>query len=153
MTTEILHVASDCQIISSRVVNAPIEIVFQAWTDPHHLANWWGPTGFTNTFKEFDLRPGGRWRFIMHGPEKGNYANECVFIKIEKPHLIAWYRVSKPIFQVAASFEELAIDRTNVIFKMLFETAEECNKLIKFVPEKNEENFDKLEAELLSMIK
>ena len=153
MTTEILNVTPDCQIISSRVVNAPIETVFQAWTDPHHLANWWGPAGFTNTFKEFDLRPGGRWRFTMHGPEKGNYENECVFIKIEKPNLIAWYRLSKPIFQVVASFEEVDIARTKLVFKMLFETADECNKLKKFVPEKNEENFDKLEAELRSMIK
>ena len=153
MTTEILNVTPDCQIISSRVVNAPIEIVFQAWTDPHHLASWWGPAGFTNTFKEFDLRPGGKWSFTMHGPEKGNYPNECVFIKIEKPNLIAWYRLSKPIFQVVASFEEVDAAKTKLTFKMLFETAAECNKLKKFVPEKNEENFDKLEAELRSMIK
>ena len=153
MTTEILNVTPDCQIISSRVVNAPIEIVFQAWTDPHHLASWWGPAGFTNTFKEFDLRPGGKWSFTMHGPEKGNYPNECVFIKIEKPNLIAWYRLSKPIFQVVASFEEVDAAKTKLTFKMLFETADECNKLRKFVPEKNEENFDKLEAELRSMIK
>ena len=153
MTTEILNVTPDCQMISSRVVNAPIEIVFQAWTDPHHLARWWGPAGFTNTFKEFDLRPGGKWSFTMHGPEKGNYPNECVFIKIEKPNLIAWYRLSKPIFQVVASFEEVDAAKTKLTFKMLFETAAECNKLKKFVPEKNEENFDKLEAELRSMIK
>ena len=153
MTTEILNVTPDCQIISSRVVNAPIEIVFQAWTDPHHLASWWGPAGFTNTFKEFDLRPGGKWSFTMHGPEKGNYPNECVFIKIEKPNLIAWYRLSKPIFQVVASFEEVDAAKTKLTFKMLFEAAGECNKLKKFVPEKNEENFDKLEAELRSMIK
>ena len=153
MTTEILNVTPDCQIISSRVVNAPIEIVFQAWTDPHHLASWWGPAGFTNTFKEFNLRPGGKWSFTMHGPEKGNYPNECVFIKIEKPNLIAWYRLSKPIFQVVASFEQVDAAKTKLTFKMLFETADECNKLRKFVPEKNEENFDKLEAELRSMIK
>src|SRR5687767_1816106 len=103
MTTEILEVTPECQIVSSRIVNAPIELVFQAWTDPHHLKNWWGPAGFTNTFNEFDLRPGGKWRFIMHGPEKGNYVNECVFIKIEKPVLIAWNRLSNPIFQVVAT--------------------------------------------------
>ena len=153
MTTEILDVAPDCQIVSSRIVNAPIEIVFQAWTDPTHLERWWGPAGFTNTFKEFDLKPGGKWSFIMHGPDKGSYTNECVFIKIEKPALIAWYRLSKPIFQVVASFEEIAIDRTKVIFKMLFESVEECNKLKGFAPEKNEENFGRLEDELRYMAK
>jgi uncharacterized protein YndB with AHSA1/START domain len=152
MTTEILDVAPDCKIVSSRVVNAPIETVFRAWTEPPHLEKWWGPAGFTNTFKEFDLRPGGKWSFIMHGPDKGNYPNECVFIKIEKPVLLAWYRLSKPLFRVVASFEEVASDRTKIIFKMLFESAEECNKLKKFVPEKNEENFDKLEDELRDMI-
>jgi uncharacterized protein YndB with AHSA1/START domain len=140
-------------IVSSRVVSAPAEMVFKAWTDPRYLERWWGPTGFTNTFKEFDLRPGGKWSFIMHGPDKGNYANECVFIKIERPTLIAWYRLSKPIFKVVASFEEIAIDRTKVTFKMLFETAKECNKVKGFAPAKNEENLDRLERELHNMTK
>ncbi len=55
-------------ITSSRIVNAPRELVFMAWTDPQHLQNWWGPKGFTNTFHEFDLAPGGRWKYTMHGP-------------------------------------------------------------------------------------
>jgi uncharacterized protein YndB with AHSA1/START domain len=125
--------------------------VFNAWTDPVHLANWWGPAGFTNTFEEFDLRPGGKWRFVMHGPDKGNYANECVFIKIEKPVLIAWYRLTQPLFQVVASFEAIANDRTKIVFKMLFETAADCNKVKSFAPVKNEENFDRLENELSQM--
>ena len=153
MTPEILVVSPDCQIVNSRVVNAPIEIVFQAWTDPRYLQKWWGPAGFTNTFKEFDLRPGGKWSFIMHGPNKGNYVNECVFIKIEKPTLIAWNRLSDPIFQVVASFEEISIDRTKVTFKMLFESADLCNKIRGFAPEKNEENLDRLEDVLRDLVK
>ena len=87
----------------------------------------------------------------MHGPEKGNYVNEVVFIKIEKPVRIAWNRLSNPIFQVVASFEELAIDRTKIVFKMLFENEGLCNTIRRFAPEKNEENFDKLENELRRM--
>jgi uncharacterized protein YndB with AHSA1/START domain len=151
MIPEILDVNPDCQIESSRVVNAQIETVFQAWTEPRHLEKWWGPAGFTNTFKEFDLRPGGKWSFIMHGPDKGNYANECVFIKIERPVMIAWYRLSNPIFQVVASFEEIAFDKTRVTFKMLFESAAECKKVRGLAIEKNEENFDRLEDELRHM--
>jgi len=149
--SEILVVGPDCQIVSSRVVAAPIEVVFKAWTDPLHLQKWWGPKGFTNTFKEFDLRPGGKWSFIMHGPDKGNYTNECIFIKVKKPQLIAWNRLSNPIFQVVASFEEIGIDKTKVIFKMLFATADLCNKIKTFAPEKNEENLDRLEGELRHM--
>lgn len=88
----------------------------------------------------------------MHGPDKGNYANECTFIKIEKPSIIAWQRISKPIFQVLATFDEVDPDQTKVVFKMLFNSAEECNKLKGFVVDKNEENFDRLEIELKKMI-
>ena len=61
----ILETTADCEIVSSRVINFPIDLVFRAWTEPDHLKNWWGPAGFTNTFYEFDLRVGGRWRFMV----------------------------------------------------------------------------------------
>jgi uncharacterized protein YndB with AHSA1/START domain len=151
MKTEIITTTPECEIISSRIFSFPRELVFRAWSEPDHLKNWWGPAGFTNTFIEFDFRVGGKWSFIMHGPDKGNYANECEFIKIEKPTLIAWKRHSKPLFQVVATFDDLIQDKTKVVFKMLFETADECNKIKKFVVDKNEENFDKLETELTRM--
>jgi len=139
---------SDCEIVSTRIVNFPISKVYKAWTDPVHLKNWWGPAGFTNTFNEFDLRIGGKWRFIMHGPDKGNYANECEFTHIEEPTLIAWKRHSKPLFLVRAEFEEVATEQTKIVFKMIFDSPQECNKLKPFVVDKNEENFDRLEIEL-----
>ena len=142
---------ADREIVNTRIVKIPIELVYKAWTDPDHLKNWWGPAGFTNTFNEFDLRVGGKWSFIMHGPDKGNYQNECEFTIIEKPTRIAWKRHSKPLFQVEASFEKITSDETNIIFKMIFDTPEECDKLKKFVVDKNEENFDKLELELTKM--
>jgi len=151
MTTEIIKTTPDCEIVSSRIFNFSRELVFRAWSEPEHLKKWWGPAGFTNTFNEFDFRVGGKWSFIMHGPEKGNYPNECEFIKIEKPSIIAWKRYSQPHFQVVATFEELSDDKTKIVFKMLFNTADECRKLKPFVVDKNEENFDKLEVELKSM--
>jgi uncharacterized protein YndB with AHSA1/START domain len=152
MATEIITTTPDCEIVSSRVFNTKRELVYRAWSNPNHLKNWWGPAGFTNTFNEFDFRVGGKWSFIMHGPDKGNYANECEFIKIEEPSLIAWKRYSKPLFQVVATFDELPENKTKLVFKMLFDTAEECNKLKGFVVDKNEENFDKLEIELSKMV-
>jgi len=151
MTTEIIKTTPDCEIVSSRIFNFSRELVFRAWSEPVHLKNWWGPAGFTNTFHEFDFRVGGKWSFIMHGPEKGNYPNECEFIKIEKPSIIAWKRYSKPHFQVVATFEEVSDAKTNLVFKMLFNSPEECGKLKPFVVDKNEENFDKLEVELKKM--
>jgi len=153
MATAIINTTPDCEIVSSRVFEVSRDQLFRAWSDPNHLKNWWGPKGFTNTFKEFDFRVGGQWRFIMHGPDKGNYANECEFIKIDVPSLIAWKRHSKPLFQVVATFEDIDFDKAKLVFKMLFDTAEECNKLKPFVVDKNEENFDKLEVELTKMAK
>ena len=144
MASEILSTAPDCEIVTTRIVSASINLAYKAWTDPTHLKNWWGPAGFTNTFNEFDLRPGGKWIFIMHGPDKGNYQNECEFIEIDKPNLIAWKRISKPLFQVLVKFEEVSSEKTKIVFKMIFDTPEECNKLKPFVVDKNEENFDKL---------
>ncbi len=151
MAEEIYDTTPDREIVNIRDVHADRDTVFRAWTDPEHLQNWWGPNGFTNTFHEFDLRPGGKWRFNMHGPDKGHYSNECEFIKIIPPKLIAWTRHSKPLFQIAAIFDEISPDITRVTFKMLFSSPEECNKLKSFAPEKNEENLDRLEEELNRM--
>ena len=152
MTSEFTSSGPDCEILSSRIVTATIDTVYRAWTEPDHLINWWGPDGFTNTFLEFDLRPGGKWRFIMHGPDKGNYPNECEFIQIEKPSLIAWKRFSKPLFRVVASFVTVSPEKTKIVFRMIFDSPEECNKVKVFAVDKNEENFDRLENELTKMV-
>ncbi len=151
MPTSFPTTTPDCEIVSSRVLDAPRELVFRAWADPGHLKNWWGPAGFTNTFTEFDFRVGGKWNFTMHGPEQGHYVNACEFIKIEEPSLIAWKRYSKPLFRVLATFEEISPGKTKLVFKMLFDTARECNKVKPFAVDKNEENFDRLEKELKKM--
>jgi uncharacterized protein YndB with AHSA1/START domain len=140
----------DQMIISERVFNAPVSTVFKAWTNPIHLANWWGPKGFTNTFHEHDLQPGGKWKFTMHGPENGHYPNEVVFIEIVPDKKLLWDRISKPHFMVQVNFSEEP-NGTRVVFKMIFKNAEESEKLRNFVPEKNEENFDRLEVELSKM--
>ena len=150
-TSGILRTPPECEIVTTRTFNAARQLVYKAWTDPNHLKVWWGPNGFTNTFNIFDLKVGGRWSFVMHGPDKGNYANECTFVVIREPELLVWDRQSKPIFQVEVIFEAVSKDETKVIFKQKFKTAEECNKLRKFVPEKNEENMDRLERELKNM--
>ena len=151
MTADFFPATPDCVIATTRIFDFSKELIFKAWSDPNHLKNWWGPTGFTNTIFKMDVRAGGEWDFIMHGPEKGNYHNLCEFVKIEKPNLIAWKRHSQPLFKIQATFEEAGNGKTKVAFKMIFDTAEECEKLKKFVVDKNEENFDRLESELEKM--
>lgn len=138
----------DCEVVNVRTFEHRRELIFEAWTNPDRLKNWWGPNGFTNTFHEFDLRPGGKWSFTMHGPDGTNYPNESVFVQIEAPELIIFDHLSQPQFQIVATFDELQETRTRLTFRMIFKLAEQCNALRAFVQEKNEENFDRLEAEL-----
>lgn len=148
MVNELFNINPECEIVTLRIMNYSPLIVFKAWTDPEILQRWWGPAGFTNTFYEFNPVPGGKWKFMMHGPEKGNYPNEVVFLRVEAPSLIAWDRISQPHFRVVTTFEEHPGDKTKLTFRMQFNTKEECEKIRRFAVEKNEENFDKLEVEL-----
>ncbi|MEH1841538.1 MAG: SRPBCC domain-containing protein [Nostoc sp.] len=69
-------------IIITRILKAPRSLVFKAWTDPKHIAQWWGPKGFTTQVREMDLRPGGKWRYVMIGPDGTQYPVKGVFREI-----------------------------------------------------------------------
>ena len=143
--------SEDNEIISRRLIAFPRQLVWKAWTDPVHLARWWGPKGFTNTFHQFDLRPGGEWVFVMHGPDGANFDNKSVFVEIVPQERIVFDHLSKPQFRVTATFEEKA-GRTDVTFRMTFKSADECAVLRAFVTKANEQNFDRIEDELSKMI-
>jgi len=143
---------ADRQIVTVRVFNAPREIVFSAWANPDLLKQWWGPKGFTNTFHEFDFQPAGKWEFTMHGPNGGNYPNESVFVEIEEPRRIILNHISKPHFRLTAHFEELDNNKTKLVFQQLFETVEEYNKVKVFAVDANEENMDRLEGVVKTII-
>ena len=63
----------DREIVISRVLDAPRELVWEVWTDPRHVVNWWGPNGFTTAIETMDVRPGGVWKHVMHGPDGTDY--------------------------------------------------------------------------------
>lgn len=140
------------EINSSRVLNAPLAVVYNLFANPSHLKKWWGPKGFTNTFHEFDLQPQGKWVLTMHGPEKGNYENSSVFKTVEPFKLIRWTRISQPLFDMEVAFEEITDLETRISFRMIFATAEECEKVKPFAGPKNEENFDRLEMEIAKTV-
>ena len=72
----------DREIIISRTLNAPVELVWEAWTNPEHIANWWGPNGFTNTISRMDVKPDGEWDLVMHGPDGTDFKNRSIFREI-----------------------------------------------------------------------
>jgi len=137
-------------IISTRVIAAPRDLIWKAWTDAKHLAQWFGPNGFRNTFQEFDPRPGGHWRFVMHGPDGKDYQNHSVFLDATKPERIAFDHISGPRFCALITFEEKG-SQTKVTFRQIFDSAAESERMKSLCVPSNEQNFDRLEAELRKM--
>ncbi|MCK9202545.1 MAG: SRPBCC family protein [Gallionella sp.] len=137
----------DREFVSTRLFSAPRDRVFQAWTDPARLARWWGPKGCSNTLHEFVPKPGGNWRFVMHGPDGKDYQNHYVFIEIAAPERIVLDHKAGPEFRVTAIFEDRG-PSTKLTFRMLFESAEACADVAMFAAEANEQSFDRLGEEL-----
>src|SRR6195256_5351739 len=82
-TTE--SATADRELVISRVINAPRELVFEAFTEVRHLARWWGPDGFTTTTRAFEFRVGGAWDFVMHGPDGTDYQEWITWTEIAPP--------------------------------------------------------------------
>jgi uncharacterized protein YndB with AHSA1/START domain len=123
-------------IIGMREFDAPRELVFAAWTDPKHLSQWWGPNGFTTTTSSFDFRPGGVWRFVMHGPDGRDYQNRITFDEIVPPERIVYRHggsgedVGPVQFRQTVTFEDLG-GRTRLTWHGVFPSAAERDRLIK----------------------
>jgi uncharacterized protein YndB with AHSA1/START domain len=81
--------AGDREIVISRVISAPPELVFEAFTEVRHLSRWWGPEGFTTTTRAFEFRVGGEWVFVMHGPDGTDYQEWISWTEIVAPERIA----------------------------------------------------------------
>jgi len=134
---------------TSREIPATPEQVFAAISDPQRLARWWGPAGFTNTFSVCEFKNGGRWSFVMHAPDGHNYPNESVFADIEPPHKVVIQHVVEPIFRLTIALAASATG-TRVSWSQAFESAEVASHVEHIVVPANEQNLDRLAAEVLS---
>lgn len=122
-------------IVGTRVFDAPRDLVFAAFADPKHLAQWWGPNGFTTTTSAFDFRPGGVWRFVMHGPDGRDYQNRVTFEEIDPPSRLVYRHgggddVEPVQFRSTLTFEDLN-GKTRLTWHGRFPTAEERARVIK----------------------
>ena len=134
---------------TSREIAAPIEEVFAAFTDPERLARWWGPAGFTNTFHTFDFETGGRWVYTMHSPNGGNPDNESIFELVEPPRKIVIRHLSQPLYRLTIDLTP-SERGTTVSWLQEFDDAEVARRIAKVVVPANEQNLDKLSAEVVS---
>src|SRR5687767_3720352 len=147
----ILNVPASHQLITTRVLDFDRALVFRAYAEPEHLKNWWGPKGFTNTFHEHNFQEGAKWKFTMHGPDGKDYFNEWQYVLIEEPSRIVLNHLTDHFFQSQVNLEEVLPTQTRITWAMVFETEEQCERIKAFVQDKNEENIDRLEAELKKM--
>ena len=126
---------ADREIIANRLIEAPRELVFRMWTDPMHLGNWWGPSGFTTTTRSIDVRPGGEWRFVMHGPDGVDYPNLIVFKEIVRPERLVYTHAGESedepgVFQTTVTFSE-QLGKTRLTIQALFKSAAERDQVVK----------------------
>ena len=132
-----------------RDIAATVEEVFAAFSDPDRLARWWGPSGFTNTFHVCEFKTGGRWSYTMHSPNGGNPANESVFELIEPPNKLIIQHISQPIYRLNIELKP-SVNGTMVSWSQEFEDGEVARRIEKIVVPANEQNLDKLSAEVFN---
>jgi uncharacterized protein YndB with AHSA1/START domain len=148
---------ADREIVITRLVDAPRELVWQAWTDPRHVGNWWGPNGFSNTIHSMDVRPGGAWVYDMHGPDGTTYPNRVAYLEVVKPERLVYNHGSDDphdphSFHVTVTFAAQG-GKTLVTMRLLFATAAARDFVVREFKaiEGGNQTLDHLEQYLKSM--
>jgi len=114
---------SERELIFTRLLDAPLRMVWEVWTSPAHIALWWGPDGFTNTIRTMDIKPGGKWELTMHGPDGRDYEIHIVFREIIKEQRIVYEQLNQ--FKCVATIDfERRGNKTMLRWQMLFESRE-----------------------------
>ncbi|HEV7986118.1 MAG TPA: SRPBCC family protein [Steroidobacteraceae bacterium] len=126
------------RLLIERVIHAPREMVWKAWTDPKQIVKWWGPNGFTTTIETMEVRPGGVWTFVMHGPDGTDYANKSTFIEVVPPERIVFAHGGgsadgpRAQFESRRTFQALGRDQTRVSIDMVFPTAADRDRIVQY---------------------
>lgn len=124
------------ELYISRLYDAPVEVVWEAWTDPDQVAKWWGPRGFTITTHSKDLKVGGHWNYTMHGPDGTDYPNITTYHEVEKFKRLVYDHGANdkqpPLFRVTVSFQSIG-KKTQMDMTMTLATPEEAARTKKFI--------------------
>jgi uncharacterized protein YndB with AHSA1/START domain len=126
--------SNEIQII--RIYDAPVQAVWDAWTDVKQVAQWWGPRGFTLTTHSKDLKPGGSWRYTMHGPDSVDYPNWTQYFEVEKCSKLVYDHGGNddqpPLFRVTVLFSETG-GKTKMEMSMHLPTPEAAEQTRQFI--------------------
>lgn len=123
------------EIVLSRIINAPRQLVWQAYTNPQHLDKWWGPNGLTNETHSMEFKTGGVWRYTMHGPDNSHFPNRITYTKIEEPSRLEYHHDSDEenpsiYFDVTVTFEDLG-DKTKITQRSVLPTVEMLRMVVE----------------------
>ena len=139
--------ARERTLATARVIVASPETVYAAFVSSERLARWWGPKGFRNTFQVFEPRPGGTWRFLMHGPNGADYRNDSVFETIVPGERIVIRHLSAPRFTLTVTLTAEG-SGTRLTWQQSFDSMSDFEAVRRLAVGANEENLDRLESEL-----
>jgi len=139
-------------IQTERTVPYTPDKVYAAFADPIRLAKWWGPKDFTNTFEMFEFKVGGRWKFIMHGPDGSNFPNESLFSVLDPGKKIVIQHVSQPHFTLSVSLLPSETG-TRVLWVQEFEDPKVVAAIRHIAEPGNEQNLDRLYMHLRGELK
>ncbi|MFN7140395.1 MAG: SRPBCC domain-containing protein [Limisphaerales bacterium] len=135
----------DTAVCTERLLPATPSEVFATFEHPDRLAQWWGPNGFTNTFEQFEFKAGGRWVFVMHGPNGANFPNESIFREIQPDTRIVIEHVVNPWYRLTVTMTARG-DKTHLAWFQEFESAEMARRMRPLCESANEQVLDRLEA-------
>lgn len=135
LQTVLEQMPRNTELIFTRLLNAPRELVFEVWTDPAHIINWWGPNGFTNTIHRMDARTGGNWKYMMHGPDGKDYDNYIEYLEVIKPEKLYYLHGEKEgaagSFKGLVTFEEAEDNKTRLTMRLIFNSADELEYVVR----------------------
>ena len=136
--------AENREMRTTQAFKAPLDLMWEVWTKPEHIANWWGPSGFTSTIHEMDMQEGGEWKLTLHGPDGKNYPNRSIFREIVLFEKIAFEHFNPHFFTMVlfgAKDAETLID-----WALLFDTPEMYDIIVKThqADEGQRQNLEKL---------
>ncbi|HEX4322748.1 MAG TPA: SRPBCC family protein [Acidobacteriaceae bacterium] len=137
------------ELLATRNFRAPLPLVYRMWTEAEHVVQWWGPRGFTNTIEKMDVRPGGEWLLVMHGPDGRDFPNHYLYEEVVPNQRLVINHVNWPQHRKYITFTQ-SESETKVSIRMLFDSAADLQKVIvEYGAAKGlEENLDKLQQHL-----
>jgi uncharacterized protein YndB with AHSA1/START domain len=143
---------ADRQFVITRLIKAPGELVYKVWTEAEHLAQWWGPNGFTNTILDMEVKPGGIWRYIMHAPDGTNYPNRILYSEVVEPERLEYVHGADvdrdpDRLYVTVTFDE-ENGKTNLTMQSVFKSAEALEKVKPYAVEEANQTLNRLEQHL-----